>query len=206
MTASLLITTDPEVRSRWSGAFPGAACVASVDDALDHVDAETIVWLHLPPDPAAAAEHVWSGAALLAPARIVALSDTPSDEQALALMERGAAGYCHSHAGAAMLRQVETVVGNHGLWVGPNLLRRLIASTLGSVPRKPVVTGPLSSLSAREREVALAVSRGASNKEIARELLITERTVKAHLSAIFLKLGVRDRLHLALMMRAPAKP
>ncbi len=202
MTQSLLITTDPEVRERWSGAFPDAPCFASPADAQDSVVTETIVWLHLPAHAASAAELVWSAASLLAPARIVALSDTPSDEQALELMERGAAGYCHSHGGAAMLRQVETVVSNHGLWVGPSLLRRLITSTVSKLPRKPALSGPVSTLSAREHEVAIAVSRGASNKEIARELVITERTVKAHLSAIFLKLGVRDRLHLALMMRS----
>ena len=202
MTQSLLITTDPEVRERWSGAFPGAPCLACTAEAQPLLDTDTIVWLHLPHDDAAARELLWSSASRLAPARIVALSDTPSDEQALALMERGAVGYCHSHAGAAMLRQVETVVSNHGLWVGPNLLQRLIASALSSDVRKPVVAGPFSTLSTREREVAMAVSRGASNKEIARELMITERTVKAHLSAIFLKLGVRDRLHLALMMRS----
>lgn len=202
MTQSLLITTDPEVRERWSGAFPDGACFTSPADALGHVDTETIVWLHLPAHAAGAAEFVWIAASRLAPARIVALSDTPSDEQALELMERGAVGYCHSHGGAAMLRQVETVVSNHGLWVGPSLLRRLITSTVAKLPRKPAVTGSIGALSAREQEVAIAVSQGASNKEIARELMITERTVKAHLSAIFLKLGVRDRLQLALMMRS----
>jgi len=56
-------------------------------------------------------------------------------------------------------------------------------------------------LTEREREVALAVSRGASNKEVARQLGITERTVKAHVSIIFTKLAVQDRLHLALRIR-----
>ena len=202
MTKSLLITTDPEVLDRWSEAFPAAACATSPRAVLDRLDAESIVWLHLPPDRVSAAELVSDTAQLLAPARIVALSDTPSDDQALDLMERGAAGYCHSRAGAAMLKQVETVVSNQGLWVGPTLLRRLISSSLPPLPEKLAINGSLSMLSVREREVAVAASRGASNKEIARELVITERTVKAHLSAIFLKLGVRDRLHLALVMRS----
>jgi len=203
MTQSLLISTDADVIERWTAAFPGAPCFASCADASVALDAGSIVWLHLPAETPAAAEALWSTATALAPTRVVALSDTPSDEQALMLMERGAVGYCHSRAGAAMLRQVETVVSNHGLWVGPRLLQRLIASSQSTLPSRSAGAGSLGSLSARELEVALAVSRGASNKEIARELLITERTVKAHLSAIFLKLGVRDRLHLALMVRAP---
>ena len=44
-------------------------------------------------------------------------------------MERGAVGYCHSHAGREMLTQVATVVANQGLWVGPNLLQRLIRAS-----------------------------------------------------------------------------
>jgi DNA-binding NarL/FixJ family response regulator len=55
-------------------------------------------------------------------------------------------------------------------------------------------------LSGREAEVAREVVAGRSNKEIARVLGITERTVKAHLGAIFAKLGVRDRLQLALRL------
>ncbi len=59
----------------------------------------------------------------------------------------------------------------------------------------------LSILTEREKEVTQAVITGASNKEIARQLDITERTVKAHLSAIFQKLDVRDRMHLMLVVR-----
>jgi DNA-binding NarL/FixJ family response regulator len=55
-------------------------------------------------------------------------------------------------------------------------------------------------LTEREREVARAVASGASNKEIARRLGITERSVKAHTGAIFEKLGVRDRLQLSLVV------
>ena len=53
-------------------------------------------------------------------------------------------------------------------------------------------------LTARERQVARAVARGHSNREIARGLGVKEQTVKNHLSAIYAKLGVRNRLALAL--------
>jgi two-component system, NarL family, nitrate/nitrite response regulator NarL len=140
-------------------------------------------------------------ARLLAPARIVALSDTPTDQQALELLEAGAVGYCHSHSAAPTLKQVEVVVANDGLWVGPGLLKRLIGTAPKLMPATRADAVPLCSLSPREREVAILAGRGDSNREIAVELGITERTVKAHLSAVFTKLGVRDRLHLALSMR-----
>ncbi len=53
-------------------------------------------------------------------------------------------------------------------------------------------------LTVREKEIARLLARGGSNKEIARKLEITERTVKAHVSSILEKLGVRDRLQVAL--------
>lgn len=62
----------------------------------------------------------------------------------------------------------------------------------------------LAALTQREREVALCVARGESNKEIARKLDLAERTIKAHLTGIFEKLGVRDRLRLALLLNTGA--
>ena len=58
----------------------------------------------------------------------------------------------------------------------------------------------LEGLTEREKDVALAVAEGQSNKLVARELGITERTVKAHLGAVFRKLGVKDRMQLILRL------
>jgi two-component system nitrate/nitrite response regulator NarL len=201
MSPYILIATDPEVRERWLLAFPEARVLDRIPDAMPFANSSSIVWLHLPPERNEAARLISLASRTLAHSRIVALSDTPTDAQALDLMERGAVGYCHAHAGPAMLHQVATVVGNQGLWVGPSLLQRLMRAALGSVADIVLDPQQLARLSAREREVADLVGRGSSNKEIARRLDITERTVKAHLSAIFLKLKVRDRVHLALLMR-----
>lgn len=203
MTNAIFISADSDLLTRWTEAFPQALIFAHLEDVSVASGEVAITWLHLPTDTSLAKQLVSKAAAKLAPARVVALSDTPSDEQALELMECGAAGYCHSHAGTAMLQQVATVVSNQGLWVGPGLLTRLIRSAIASKGATNADTSPsLEVLSSREQEVALAVAAGASNKEIARSLAITERTVKAHLSAIFLKLGVRDRLQLALLLSA----
>ena len=201
MNKHVLVATDTDVCSRWTLAFPDARVVSRVPDAIGLLGADSIAWLHLPSSTQDAARLVTLASRSLAGARLIALSDTPSDEQALELMERGAVGYCHSHAGAPMFQQVATVVANQGLWVGPNLLQRLIRASLGNLPAANLPDAQLNDLSRREREVADLVGGGLSNKEIARRLDITERTVKAHLSAIFMKLGVRDRLHLALLMR-----
>ncbi|MBP8924743.1 MAG: response regulator transcription factor [Pseudomonadales bacterium] len=201
MTDILLISPDAEVLQRWTQAFPAARCFRDIEAAGSSVSQAASVWLHLPCDANEALRLVGELSSRLGSARLVALSDTPSDEQALGLMQHGAVGYCHSHAGPPMLQQVATVISNQGLWVGPNLLSRMIRASLAAEVKAPVNADQLKELSAREHQVARSVARGANNKEIAREMDITERTVKAHLSAIFLKLRVRDRLHLALWMR-----
>ncbi|MCG9029613.1 LuxR C-terminal-related transcriptional regulator [Laribacter hongkongensis] len=62
------------------------------------------------------------------------------------------------------------------------------------------IDGPGALLTEREREVVQALRRGLANKEIARELDISENTVKKHLSSVFQKLGVEDRLQLLIKL------
>ena len=100
-----------------------------------------------------------------------------------------------------LLRQVMLVVENGGLWIGQSLLQKLVGSTSRLFSQRSSgqnTESCLSLLSEREAQVARLVAGGASNKEIAEQLFITERTVKAHLSAVFEKLGLRDRLQLSL--------
>lgn len=133
--------------------------------------------------------------------RIVVLADEPGDALTLAALSAGAAGCCNTHAAPEVLQQVAAVVANGGLWVGQNLLQQLIGSTarilVGRNPA-PVTEGLPDTLSEREKQVAKLVAEGASNKEVANRLSIAERTVKAHLTAIFEKTGARDRLQLSL--------
>ncbi|WP_265947899.1 response regulator transcription factor [Dechloromonas sp. A34] len=92
------------------------------------------------------------------------------------------------------------MVDNGGLWIGQALLSKLVGSTsriLGQQPRPPRDDWA-KLLSERECQVARLVAGGASNKEIANQLEISERTVKAHLTSIFEKLSLRDRLQLSL--------
>eukprot|EP01139_Manchomonas_bermudensis_P025440 Amastigsp_a845383_9.p1 type:complete len:144 gc:universal Amastigsp_a845383_9:1-432(+) len=131
----------------------------------------------------------------------VVLSDRPTDEEALAAFAAGARGYCNTHAAAQLLVQIAVVVLQGGLWIGESLMRRLVTAT-GRIQAdiEPVAEGETWSkgLTDREREVARTLATGASNKEIARALGITDRTVKAHVGSIFEKLQVRDRLQLSL--------
>ncbi len=129
---------------------------------------------------------------------LVVLSPTPSEGEGLLALQSGAKGYCNLHSVPELFRDVAQSVQHGGLWVGPDLMTRIMAATRNALPP---LTAPLpATLSARQIEVARSVAEGHSNKEVARILGITERTVKAHLGAVFEKLGVRDRLQLVLRM------
>jgi two-component system NarL family response regulator len=82
----------------------------------------------------------------------------------------------------------------------PQLLDALGSDSEHETPTGRAMVGRLVYLTHREREIAALVAHGGSNKQIARRLAITERTVKAHLTEVFRKLGVADRLRLALLL------
>ncbi|BBL79007.1 DNA-binding response regulator [Rubrobacter xylanophilus] len=115
-------------------------------------------------------DYVFRG--LRAGARGYILKDTPSEELAAAIEK--------VHRGEAVLD-------------GPITLK--VISELGRLSKEPAGPGPLSE---REMEVLRLVASGASNREIARSLYITEGTVKNHISSILRKLGFRDRTQAAL--------
>jgi DNA-binding NarL/FixJ family response regulator len=108
-------------------------------------------------------------------------------------------GYCHAFADVATLRQVRQVVEAGQVWVGVTLMRRLVQSAAQAAPQAPKLDASWANeLTEREHEIAIFAANGASNIEIARNCNISERTVKAHLSAVFAKLNLTDRLQLAL--------
>jgi len=136
---------------------------------------------------------------------IVVMSDAPAQAAALQALHGGARGYCHAQSHPDLLRQIALVVAHGGLWIGPELMQRVLGSVNARLDGQTAPTdNALSGLTPRERAVALEVAKGATNKEAARALEITERTVKAHLAAAFEKLGVRDRLELAIRVRDSA--
>lgn len=145
-------------------------------------------------------------------ALVALLSGVPEPMEGLSALNAGARAYTHAYGVPAMLQEVALVVEHGGLWVGPDLLQRLVGSTSQALARRPApeksvpLPNAWAGLSTREAQVARAVAAGRSNKEVADLLFISERTVKAHLGAVFEKLGVRDRLQLVLRLAASAEP
>lgn len=200
MSGHLLLSPQARVQGRLPEAFPDLKVAASVADAARSAQAGDLVWIDL-----SLADAVAGLRAARPELAMVALSLNPGADEGLTAFDAGVRGYCHLLAVPELLRQVALVVSNGGLWIGPELMSRVVAAAARAPSPGTSPPGrqssPLDGLTPRERDVALQVAGGASNKEVALRLDITLRTVKAHLSAIFEKLGVRDRLQLVLALR-----
>lgn len=121
----------------------------------------------------------------------------PDDAHGTATLQAGATGFCHVYAPLETLRQALRVVAGGELWVGRALLSQMLRQLLAAHPPAGASTWH-AGLTEREREVAELAAIGEANDAIASQLGITARTVKAHLSSVFEKLAVADRLQLAL--------
>jgi DNA-binding NarL/FixJ family response regulator len=139
----------------------------------------------------------------LAPSgRFFLLSDQPNEEEGLAFLKLGIVGYGNTYISQGRLAEAVRVISNGGVWLGQKVMQRLILETYTGVKEKaaPDSEQKLAGLTHREREVAELVAQGQSNLEIAFNLNITERTVKAHLTSIYEKTGTGSRLNLALLI------
>lgn len=136
---------------------------------------------------------------------LIVCTDAPNEEEGVEVLQLGANGYTNTYVTGSLLLEVVKTVLRGDIWAGPELLQKLLRRLLSNMPVTDSKVDTAESvdcfegLSSREQEVLSVLVTGASNKEIARELDITERTVKAHLSSIFQKTGVSDRVSLVLL-------
>lgn len=145
----------------------------------------------------------WSDSALngqLEDLTVLVLTARPSDDLGRRCLSRGACGYAHAYSPAVELDKILQSVADGNIWMGRSLLQRLLQDVDSRLPNgaDAVAAEWAVGLTAREQEVARQAAVGKSNQEIAEHLSISERTVRAHLSAVFEKLQISDRLMLAL--------
>jgi len=138
------------------------------------------------------------------PTKTIILSKAPDEKEGVFMLKSGAKGYCKNDIDPVLIKKVVAMVPKGEIWVERKLIRHLIqemASLTRRAPKESATgTNHLDHLTPREREIVHQVAGGASNKEIANRLNVTEATIKAHLTAVFRKLGLSDRLHLALFV------
>jgi DNA-binding NarL/FixJ family response regulator len=125
--------------------------------------------------------------------RIVILTSFSDRERILRALDAGAVGYLLKDAEPAELARGIAAAARGESPLDPRAARTILTVRSES--------GPREALSDREREVLTLLAQGMANKEIARQLGISEKTVKAHLTSVFRQLGVTDRTQAALWAR-----
>jgi DNA-binding NarL/FixJ family response regulator len=123
---------------------------------------------------------------------VLVLTTFDDDDVLWGAIEAGAAGFLLKDSEADDIIRAVRVVADGGSWIDPRVAPRLLTALRAGRPGGPD-PDRLAALSERELEVLALVARGASNLEIAQELLLSERTVKGHVGNLFAKLGARDR-------------
>lgn len=132
---------------------------------------------------------------------ILLATSTLTDERVSNALLQGVSGFVPKHCDRREYAEAMRAVQRGEIWLGREKLAHALTSLIDAVnlsarPRAP--TGANEKLSPREEEIVRLISRGCTNKEIAKALGLSDKTVKAHLSHVFAKLGVTRRAQLAL--------
>jgi DNA-binding NarL/FixJ family response regulator len=143
--------------------------------------------------------------------RIIFLTDHVQDNEAISVLKAGATGYSTKKIAGRSLKNAVSAVQRGELWINRRLISLFIENLVESRRSRNEVSMKndkpasfaegLTVLSPRELEIACMIGIGKQNKLISSHLNISERTVKAHLTNIFKKLGLSNRTQLALLVR-----
>lgn len=141
--------------------------------------------------------------------KIIVFSPELPGETEWNLFKAGVKGCCPSDMPPQQISRVIQVVKQGDLWIRRSLTSQILNELVRVTNEKNrvelAINQLLENLTRREYEIAMLVGYGESNKRIAQRLAITERTVKAHLTEIFRKLRISDRIKLALIMKDAVK-
>ncbi len=132
-----------------------------------------------------------------AKARVIVLTSFLDDDRLLPALESGAAGYLLKNSQPAELARAVRAAQAGEAIIDPTAAARLVSAL--SRERGSSGASAFDQLTGREREVLMLVAQGRSNKRIALELEISEKTVKAHVGHVLAKLGVTDRTQAAVL-------
>jgi DNA-binding NarL/FixJ family response regulator len=206
----LLVDDDPLVRAGLSFMLGGAPDIEIAGQAGDGSEVPALVAETRPdvvlmdirmPDVDGLAATEALRARPDAP-EVIVLTTFHADEQVLRALRAGAAGFVLKDTAPAEIVEAVRRVASGAPVLSPTVTRQLITRATGPDPqqdRRARARERLAELADREREVAVAVGRGASNAEIAAELYMSVATVKAHVSRILAKLGLNNRVQIALL-------
>jgi DNA-binding NarL/FixJ family response regulator len=134
--------------------------------------------------------------------QVIVLTTFQADEQVMSALRVGASGFLVKDTPPAQIINAVRVVASGDAIISPSVTRTLLShfGDARASERRRAAAQQLAALTEREREVAAAVGSGASNAEVAAALFMSEATVKAHVSRLFTKLGVTNRVQIAILV------
>jgi DNA-binding NarL/FixJ family response regulator len=137
-----------------------------------------------------------------APPQVIVLTTFQADAQVISALRAGAGGFLLKDTPPAEIVNAVRRVAAGEAMLSPSVTRTLLShfGDTEAAERRRAAAQRLATLTDREREVALAVGSGASNAEVAAALFMSEATVKAHVSRLFHKLDVTNRVHIAIIV------
>ncbi|MFF9037382.1 response regulator [Streptomyces sp. NPDC014892] len=205
----LLVDDDPLVRTGLSLMLGGADDIEIVGEGADGHEVEALVD-RTRPDIVLMDIRMPTVDGLSATERLRARPDAPevvvlttfhADDQVLRALRAGAAGFVLKDTAPAEIVDAVRRVAAGDPVLSPAVTRQLMVHAAGGAPgaRRSTARSRVALLNDREREVAVAVGRGASNAEIAAELFLSVATVKTHVSRVLAKLGLNNRVQIALL-------
>jgi DNA-binding NarL/FixJ family response regulator len=197
MKTPLIFVQDPNALKNWLTACGTDAKILYDLEDLDqrYTPSEHIVLIQL--SDLATIEQVKKIAQQ--PFDVLLFCNEPSITEGLNLFQFGIKGYLNTFATVERIQQALTTISAGSIWLGTEILQAMIQS-VGE--NNQIDEHWKALLTDRELEVVSLVLQAKSNREIAEQLFITERTVKAHMHNIFEKLEVSDRLALVLKIKA----
>jgi DNA-binding NarL/FixJ family response regulator len=134
--------------------------------------------------------------------QVIVLTTFQADEQVMNALRAGASGFLVKDTPPADIINAVRLVASGDAIISPSVTRTLLAhfGDGRASDRRLAAARRLATLTAREREVATSIGSGASNADVAASLFMSEATVKAHVSRLFTKLDVTNRVQIAIVV------
>ena len=185
------------------GAQPDIEVVGEASDGIQALEVSTrlrpdvlLVDIRMPGLDGVEVTRRLAGPDVADPLAVVVITTFDLDEYVLGALRAGARGFLLKDAGPDLLIQAVHAAAKGDALISPNVTRRLLTTLVDHAVQAPVQ--PIDPLTDREEEVLALLARGRTNAEIASELFIGLSTVKSHIASLMTKLGVRNRVEIAM--------
>ena len=207
MANILIYSNNPQLSAVWTHALIAEHSVSRLLNARADYQADAVIF-----DARKLDEDTSLLTVLAKPnTRFLVVGSHWPDQKQIDVMVHGAAGYYEETESAQLLRQAIDCILKGDVWIRRALVPKVIGVLTGHIKsihahqltpeKRDELMRMADSLSVRELEVANMIRQGENNRSIAMAMDISERTVKAHLSSIFRKFDVDDRLRLAIRLK-----